>query len=137
MLATAQVLSSNIAITAHWPGSSRRLCTARRIGFCLVLMVLAPDHSTCSDKARNPARIRQTLDQRRKQGSVSNMASTYVPLDSWVYPAFDRLAALGYVQTDFVGLRPWTRMECARLLRKPSERTADRGADSEAEALVS
>jgi membrane-associated phospholipid phosphatase len=51
-----------------------------------------------------------------------NMGSPYVPLDSWVYPAFDRLAALGYVQSAFLGLRPWTRMECARLLGEASER---------------
>src|SRR5581483_6595410 len=48
----------------------------------------------------------------------SSMGSPYVPLDSWVYPAFDRLAALGYVQTAFAGMRPWTRMECARLVEE-------------------
>ena len=46
----------------------------------------------------------------------ASMGSPYVPLDSWIYPAFDRLAALGYAPTAFEGLRPWTRMECARLL---------------------
>src|SRR5579872_3008032 len=45
-----------------------------------------------------------------------NMASSYVPLDSWVYPAMDRLVALGYAQSAELGMRPWTRMECARLL---------------------
>ncbi|HMD87424.1 MAG TPA: capsule assembly Wzi family protein [Terriglobia bacterium] len=39
--------------------------------------------------------------------------SVYVPLDNWVYAAFDRLAALGTVNKQFVGLRPWTRMQCA------------------------
>jgi len=51
-----------------------------------------------------------------------NMGSPYVPIDSWVYPAFDRLAALGYVQSAYAGLRPWTRMECARLLEEAGER---------------
>jgi membrane-associated phospholipid phosphatase len=51
-----------------------------------------------------------------------NMGSPYVPLESWVYPVFDRLAALGYTQTAFVGLRPWTRMECARLVEETAER---------------
>jgi membrane-associated phospholipid phosphatase len=50
-----------------------------------------------------------------------NMGSPYVPLDSWVYPAFDRLTALGHVQSAFLGIRPWTRMECARLLDEASE----------------
>ena len=28
-------------------------------------------------------------------GNPGNMGSLYVPLDSWIYPAFDRLIALG------------------------------------------
>ena len=51
-----------------------------------------------------------------------SLGSPYVPLDSWVYPAFDRLAALGYVQSGFLGIRPWTRMECARQLGEAAER---------------
>jgi membrane-associated phospholipid phosphatase len=45
-----------------------------------------------------------------------NMASSYVPLDSWIYPAMGRLVALGYIESADLGMRPWTRMECARLL---------------------
>ncbi len=67
-----------------------------------------------------------------KQRTPGNMGSTYVPLDSWVYPAIDRLVALGYIQTDFAGLRPWTRMECARLLSEADERAA--GDDSHSDA---
>ena len=47
-------------------------------------------------------------------------ASAYVPIDSWIYPAFDRLAALGVLNTNITGLRPWTRKECARLLEEVS-----------------
>jgi hypothetical protein len=65
----------------------------------------------------------------------ANMASTYVPLDSWVYASIDRLAALGYVQTDFVGQRPWTRMECARLLTEADERAAGNDSNTESIAL--
>jgi hypothetical protein len=46
--------------------------------------------------------------------------SPYVPIDSWVYPAFDRLAALGVLHSGIVGLRPWTRSECSRLLEEIS-----------------
>jgi hypothetical protein len=52
----------------------------------------------------------------------ANMGSPYVPLDSWVYPQLERLAALGYVQSAYLGMRPWTRMECARLLEEAGER---------------
>ena len=44
-----------------------------------------------------------------------NMGSTSVPLDSWVYAAFERLAALRYDDTGMTGLKPWTRIECARI----------------------
>ena len=50
-----------------------------------------------------------------------NMSSPYIPMDSYVYPLFDRLAALGVVRTAYAGLRPWTRMECARLLEEANE----------------
>ncbi len=49
------------------------------------------------------------------RASASNMASTYVPIESWVYPAFEQLAAEGYLSAAFFSLRPWTRMDCARL----------------------
>ena len=46
----------------------------------------------------------------------SQLGSPYVPLDSWVYAAFDRLSALGYAPSAYANLRPWTRMECARIV---------------------
>jgi membrane-associated phospholipid phosphatase len=52
---------------------------------------------------------------------TQNMASPYEPLDSWVYPAFERLAALGYLHTGFLNQRPWTRLECARLVEEAGE----------------
>jgi membrane-associated phospholipid phosphatase len=58
---------------------------------------------------------------RERVRSPRNMGSPYVPLDSWVYPSFERLAALGYLQSATVGIRPWTRMECARLLEEADE----------------
>jgi membrane-associated phospholipid phosphatase len=61
----------------------------------------------------------------------SYVGSPYVPLDSWVYPALERLAAMGYIKTAILGLRPWTRLECARLLGEASEHDLD--ADSPAE----
>lgn len=53
------------------------------------------------------------------------MGSPYVPLDSWIYPALLRLAALGYIKSDFEGMRPWTRMECARLVEEADENIGD------------
>jgi hypothetical protein len=49
------------------------------------------------------------------------MGSVYVPLDSWVYQAFDRLAGFGAINKQFAGVRPWTRLECARLVLDADE----------------
>lgn len=48
--------------------------------------------------------------------ATSKMGSSYVPLDSWIYDAFDRLAAMGYTPASSAIVRPWTRLECAWLL---------------------
>jgi membrane-associated phospholipid phosphatase len=55
--------------------------------------------------------------------SVDDLGSAYVPIDSWVYPAFDRLIALGLIQDAYIGLRPWTRLECSRLLGEAEEQS--------------
>jgi hypothetical protein len=44
--------------------------------------------------------------------------SPYVELDSWIYPALERLAALGYIHSEFSDMRPWTRVECARMVQE-------------------
>jgi len=49
-------------------------------------------------------------------------ASPYVPLDSWVYPAIERLAAQGFIDSAFLQSRPWTRIECARLVQEAEDR---------------
>ena len=49
-----------------------------------------------------------------ESAGTQNLGTPYVPLDSWVYPALDRLAASGLVDSAFAGLRPWTRRECMR-----------------------
>jgi len=51
-------------------------------------------------------------------------ASNAVPLDSWVYPAFDRLTALGYTPSAMQGMRPWTRLQCARLVQEAQQALA-------------
>jgi len=55
------------------------------------------------------------------------MGSTYVPLDSWVYPEFDRLTALGYLPTAILAIRPWPRLECARLVAGAEEQLQQSG----------
>ncbi len=65
--------------------------------------------------------------------SPANQGSPYVPLDSWIYPALDRLSSMGLIDSGFAGMRPWTRSECARLLNEAEEKLGE-GADSMTEA---
>jgi hypothetical protein len=65
--------------------------------------------------------------------SPANQGSPYVPLDSWIYPALDRLAAMGLIDSGFAGMRPWTRNECARLLGEAGEHLNDGTGGPEAE----
>jgi len=64
-----------------------------------------------------------------RERNPNYMASPYVPLDSWIYPALQRLIALGYVRSGVLGMRPWTRMECARLLDDAEDKLAGSGSD--------
>ncbi len=71
------------------------------------------------------------------RSSPRNQGSPYVPLDSWVYPLLDRLAAYGLIDSGFAAMRPWTRRECARILNEAEERLDDGSTTNEyAERLV-
>jgi hypothetical protein len=65
-----------------------------------------------------------------------NLGSSYVPLDSWIYPALKRLAALGYIRTQFTGLEPWTRRECMRQIEEAEYYAQDLPSGSEIAQLV-
>jgi hypothetical protein len=53
------------------------------------------------------------------------VGSPYIPVDSWVYPAVLRLYSLGYVDTVYLGLRPWTRASLSHMLDEVSDRIED------------
>ena len=61
--------------------------------------------------------------------------SVYVPLDNWVYPALDRLHALGYVDTAYLGLRPWTRTSIAHMLELSADRIETDRKNDEARSI--
>jgi hypothetical protein len=73
---------------------------------------LLPENS--GDRPRNP----------------NYMASPYVAIDSWIYPALERLIALGYMQSNMIGMRPWTRMACAQLVEEAGEKLPNGGIEA-------
>jgi hypothetical protein len=55
----------------------------------------------------------------------SVLASPYVPVDSWVYPAVLRLYSLGFVDSVFIGMRPYTRASIDHMLDEAGARIED------------
>ena len=51
--------------------------------------------------------------------------SPYIPVDSWIYPAVLRLYSLGYVDTVYLGMRPWTRSSMNNMLNEVGSRIED------------
>ncbi len=50
--------------------------------------------------------------------STDALGSAYIPVDSWIYPQMMRLYSLGYVDTAFIAMRPWTRRSVVHMLQK-------------------
>jgi len=62
-------------------------------------------------------------------------SSAYIPLDNWLYPQLVRLYEMGYLDTIFLGLRPWTRRSTLHAL-EASRRTIMQSDDEEAKAIL-
>lgn len=53
------------------------------------------------------------------------IASPYIPVDSWVYPAVIRLYAMGYASKVYLGMRPWTRSSISHMLQETAAQIQD------------
>ena len=62
-----------------------------------------------------PVQFTRTIPPRPVRYSGS-LGSTYIPLDSWMYPEIMRLYSLGFIDTLFLGMRPYTRTSVAHML---------------------
>lgn len=93
---------------------------------CVVFLGLL---SSSSFAQRNPACKDNLIVYSQYSGVVG---STYVPVDSWMYSAIDRLHALGYVDTAYLGMRPWTRLSMVHMLKETADAIGDSRDSSEA-----
>jgi hypothetical protein len=96
-----------------------------------VLLFVCIVSGTCSGIQAQPANQKpSSLGSPSDAESVATEGSAYVPVDSWIYPALDRLHALGYVDSAYLGLRPWTRLSIAHMLELSADRIqSDRNND--------
>jgi hypothetical protein len=62
----------------------------------------------------------------------ATLDSPYIPVDSWVYPAVWRLYSLGYIDTVYLGMRPWTRASLENMVETAGGRIEE--ADSSPDA---
>ncbi len=81
-----------------------------------------------------------TFEHSHPEWSSKNAGTTYIPLDSWIYPVLERLIAAGYVRYQFLGMRPWTRTAVADMIaeavyRIGSENSVPAGVSSATAAL--
>jgi hypothetical protein len=44
------------------------------------------------------------------------LSSVYIPVDSWMYPALTRLYSMGFLNTMYLGMRPYTRRSTLHML---------------------
>lgn len=70
----------------------------------------------CLASASRPLPAQQHDAPPLAQGQNTLPQDVYLPVDSWVYEALDRLHGLGYLDTAFLGERPWTRRAISRML---------------------
>lgn len=64
-----------------------------------------------------------------------HLSSTYIDMDSWMYPALLRLYSKGYIDTAFLSLRPWTRRSVLHMIEQSMQDIRFDG-DEEAEEIL-
>jgi len=96
---------------------------------CGGLFCSAQEHAAKSLDLPSDTRPDTSMNESDSEGS------TYVPVDSWIYPALDRLHALGYVDSAFLGLRPWTRLSIAHMLKLSADGIVTNTKNDEARSI--
>ena len=94
--------------------------TVRRFIYNLLLL------ATFLAMAFSPPRAGAQPNENGGRSKTEPIGSPYVPMDSWIYAALDRLGAFGLTPSQIAGLRPWTRLECRRLTLEAEETLADK-----------
>jgi hypothetical protein len=68
---------------------------------------------------------------------IDSLGSTYIPVDSTIYPMAMRLYSLGYLDTAFVDMRPWTRRSLQHMLNASASAIMQDNNDEAVELLAS
>src|SRR5882672_1111249 len=105
---------ARVADRKHFPSD---VVVGSALGYLIGRYVYRAHHDPeLAGASENPFKSDLEQGETSRARTPAELGSPFVPLDSWVYAAFDRMAALGYAPSAFANLRPWTRMECARIV---------------------
>jgi len=115
--AATAVSVSRITAKQHFPSD---VLVGSAIGYLVSAYVYSQHHNP--DIRGGAWEIPAVRPEQPKRWQSKFQGSPYVPLDSWIYPALERLTALGYIDSGIAAMRPWTRMECARQLVEAGDR---------------
>ena len=98
-----------------------------RPGMILLLALLAFAQPAMAQKSAhgNTATPLAVADGVDYDCNSEAQGSPYIPVDSWIYPAVMRLYSLGYVDTPFLNMRPWTRASVSNMLQDAGDMLAD------------
>ena len=66
----------------------------------------------------------------------NHLGSTYIPVDSWIYPEMSRLYSLGFANTLFIGIRPWTRQSLLHVLDESEDNIRESDSDEAKEIFI-
>ena len=113
-LATTVSLS-RVEARQHFPSD---VFVGGTLGWFMGRQVYRANHPTGEEFGQYGRFVQSQSEKVRDPGL---MGSPYVELDSWIYPVLERLAAMGYIRTAFPAMKPWTRMECARLVQEAGD----------------
>ncbi len=69
------------------------------------------------EPSQNPVRAYQPYMPAAVTEVPDRFGSAYIPDDSWINPALIRLYSMGFVNTLYLGMRPWTRRSVLHMLQ--------------------
>jgi membrane-associated phospholipid phosphatase len=113
--AASAISVSRVTARQHFPSD---VLVGSTLGYLIGRDVYRAHHDRGLPGASIGTFVRSSDKSEKTPTALRNLASPFVPIDSWTYPVFDRLMALGFVRSEMLGIKPWTRIECARLVKE-------------------
>lgn len=112
--------NTSLRLSCRWVSTVLRLILALPFLLCCVseLNCWAGEKSVTTPTNAGSQPATPLADSENEGKPRSRPGPIFVPMDSWVYDALDRIASLGFVIDQAAGMRPWTREECMRQINE-------------------